>query len=318
MSAASPKSKRGNSRPTINATSSPASAGGPKPSGLPSGAGQSGQAHVHASHLASLEPSREPPTSATSGPSSCGSSASAALQLSLESRLRASLDVNGSPEYVLTWKTWDMLSGPPICALRASARRTSDSGSTGWASPKANNNTGAGTRGEGGENLQTQALMVSGYPSPSAGNGNGSQIPTAGTTTTGKRPNGTKATVSLNHVALQVSGYNSPRATDGSNGGPNQGGGALSHDVHQVAGYPTAAARDWKSSASNLMDENSRPLNEVARAAFGGEGSSFHVSTGKRGALNPAFSLWLMGFPIVWALCGALVTLSSRKSRHNS
>lgn len=181
-----------------------------------------------------------------------------------------------------------MLSGPPICALRASARRTSASVSTGWASPKANNNnTGAGTRGEGGENLQTQAFLA-GYPSPAAGNGNGSQIPTAGTTTTGKRPNGSKATVSLNHVALQM------------------------------AGFPTTTTRDWKSSASNLHGENARPLNEVTRLAFGGEGSSFHASTGKRGALNPAFSLWLMGFPIVWALCAALVTLSSRRSRQNS
>jgi hypothetical protein len=29
--------------------------------------------------------------------------------------------------------------------------------------------------------------------------------------------------------------------------------------------WPTPAARDWKSSASNMHGENSRPLNEVAR-----------------------------------------------------
>src|SRR5690242_21166272 len=56
------------------------------------------------------------------------SSPSAVLQSSLESRLRARLDVHGSPEYVLTWKTWDMPSGPLICALRASARPTSGNG----------------------------------------------------------------------------------------------------------------------------------------------------------------------------------------------
>ncbi len=32
---------------------------------------------------------------------------------------------SGSPLYELTWKSWDMPSGAPICALRASARRTS-------------------------------------------------------------------------------------------------------------------------------------------------------------------------------------------------
>ena len=36
--------------------------------------------------------------------------------------LRANLDGNGSPECVLKWRLWDMPSGPPICALRASAR----------------------------------------------------------------------------------------------------------------------------------------------------------------------------------------------------
>lgn len=62
---------------------------------------------------------------------------SASLQSSLESRLRARLDVNGSPEYGLIWKHWDMQSGPPICAMRASARCTSDRGFIGWHTPSA-------------------------------------------------------------------------------------------------------------------------------------------------------------------------------------
>jgi len=35
----------------------------------------------------------------------------------------------------------------------------------------------------------------------------------------------------------------------------------------KLAAWPTASARDWKSSASNKHGENSRPLNEVARLA---------------------------------------------------
>jgi len=35
----------------------------------------------------------------------------------------------------------------------------------------------------------------------------------------------------------------------------------------QLAGWPTPAARDWKSSASNMHGHNARPLNEVARLA---------------------------------------------------
>jgi hypothetical protein len=82
-------------------------------------------------------------TTDTCGPSSPDSSGSADLQRCLESRLRHRLDVNGSPEYALTWKSWDMRSGPPICALRASRRRISDSGCIGWPTPVVNDTTGS-------------------------------------------------------------------------------------------------------------------------------------------------------------------------------
>jgi hypothetical protein len=71
----------------------------------------------------------------TSGPSGDDLSPSAALQSSLENRLRARLDGIGSPLYALKWKHWDMRSGPPICALRASVPRTSDSGCGSWPTP---------------------------------------------------------------------------------------------------------------------------------------------------------------------------------------
>jgi hypothetical protein len=43
-----------------------------------------------------------------------------------------------------------------------------------------------------------------------------------------------------------MGGWNTPRATDGSNGGPNQAGGALPADA-ALAGWPTTT-RDWKDS----------------------------------------------------------------------
>lgn len=102
------------------------------------------QLRLHGPAPAPASPTRQPAkdsetqTQGTSGRSSCGSSASASLQSCLESRLRANLGANGSPEYALTWKHWDMPSGPPICALRASARRTSGKGYSGWPTPDAN------------------------------------------------------------------------------------------------------------------------------------------------------------------------------------
>ena len=74
-------------------------------------------------------------TSVTCGQSGESLSPSTVLQLSLESRLRANLGVNGSLESELTWRSWDMRSGPQICALRASTRLTAGSGFTGWPTP---------------------------------------------------------------------------------------------------------------------------------------------------------------------------------------
>jgi len=74
-------------------------------------------------------------TSGTYGPPSTGSSIGCALQSSLESKLRALTASSGSILYVLTWRARVTPSGLPICALRASARRTSASDSTGVALP---------------------------------------------------------------------------------------------------------------------------------------------------------------------------------------
>ena len=126
---------------TPNATSSPGSGGGPSPSDSPDGptTAPCGPGVVPASPSPSPARAKAPPTPATSGPSSAVSLRSVALQSSLESRLQARLDGIGSPEYALTWKHWAMASGPPICARRASGRRTSgnDSGGLvkGWPTP---------------------------------------------------------------------------------------------------------------------------------------------------------------------------------------
>ena len=114
---------------------------------------QSGPHHSLVNRFRSQESKREIKIADISGPLFTNSSPSARLQQSLESNLRARLDVNGSPEYVLTWKHWDLPLGQPICALRASARQTSDSGFSGWATPTSRDwkdGTSAGTVPENG------------------------------------------------------------------------------------------------------------------------------------------------------------------------
>src|SRR5690606_26857306 len=122
---------------TRNATSSPESAAGRMPSGSPDGPTTGPYGPDPA--LASLTPRQALEMGMTTrgpyGGRGAGSSISVDLQLSLASKLQALMDVDGSPEYELTWSQWDMPWGPPICRLRASARRTSGSDFSGWPTP---------------------------------------------------------------------------------------------------------------------------------------------------------------------------------------
>ena len=70
-----------------------------------------------------------------SGRRGSNSSKSVALQGLLASRLQALMPSTGSMEYTLTWKVRTTPLQRPICALRASVRRTSGSGFIGWVTP---------------------------------------------------------------------------------------------------------------------------------------------------------------------------------------
>lgn len=121
----------------VSVTFSQALAGGLTHSGWLAGQqiDPSGREAALANHSVAPEKVKELTTRVTCGPLFDGLSPSADLQQSLESRLQARLGGDGSQEYVLTWKRWDMESGVPICALRASVRRTYGSGCGGWATP---------------------------------------------------------------------------------------------------------------------------------------------------------------------------------------
>lgn len=259
---------------TTNTISSPVSADGHTPCASPAGptTGPSGLAPARASRSAKRASARVMLTSAICGQSFFDSSFSADLQSSLESKLRARMAAYGSPEYALTWKHWSMPSGLPICALRASGRRTSGSDCSGWPTPqKGDGDRGGSTARVGSSHAQrlTDYAGLAGLATPAARdwkNGQASQD----TMERNARP--------LNEQAVVLAGWPTPCSQDGPNGGPNQGTDRL----------PGAA--------------------QLGSPA----------STGKHGALNPAFSLWLMGFPTAWERCAARVTRSSRRSPPSS
>jgi len=63
-------------------------------------------------------------------------------------------------------------------------------------------------------------------------------------------------------------------------------------------GWATPTQRDHKDGASDLTNV---PVNALlGRQVLGTALSSSPAPTGKRGALNPAFSLWLQGYPSHW------------------
>jgi hypothetical protein len=122
-----------------------------------------------------------------------------------------------------------------------------------------------------------EVASMAGWPTPTVGNAQGSQM-AKDASSTGRRPDGSKATVSLNQVA-SMAGWNTPRATDGSNGGPNQAGGALPADAAKVAGWATPSTRDWKDTGGEpgrLDPDETRPVAATGDAG-GGAWSDFYL-----------------------------------------
>lgn len=232
-------------------------------------------------------------TSATSGPISSASSASVALQQSLVSRLQAKMGLLGSTLYALTWKERTTPAGRLIPALRASVRRTSDNGCTGWPTPSTT---------EQGENVDTVLARKERHKAE-------------GRKTPGLLKLGTTA---------QLTGWPTPCNQDGPHGGPNQGTDRLPGAV-ALTGWPTPTTRDHKDGTEtpnvpiNALLGRTAWLAGPARLTVTGEmltGSIAEMESG--GQLNPAHSRWLMGYPPEWCDCAVMAMQSFPKLRRRS
>jgi hypothetical protein len=236
----------------------------------------------------------------------------------LASKLQARTAGLGSPLYALTWKPWDMPSGPPICALRASARRTSGSDSggeaSGWPTPSA-----SGFEAKDLERLEQRRAECA---EKHGNNGFG---------------------LTLGQAAPLLAGWATPTASLATKGARPEPGEIMeamrSHGpdlaaLASLAGWATPAARDFKSANAKTYAERGggakgEQLSNQAKHLPDYDGPARLTSTGEMligsaagmdggGQLSPGLARWLQAYPIEWDDCAVTVTPLSRKSARRS
>ena len=298
-----------------NATSSPEAVSGPLQLDLPGGltSDPSGPDPAPARAKASPAKGSEPMIQGICGRTFFGSSVPDGPLSSWENRLRQRLARIGSTESALIWRTKTTPCGRSISRLAPSMRHTNGNDCTGsrWTTVSARDwkdSTGMAVTTEDGRSRldQLPRQMISYSPTPRASDG---------------EKGGPNMSFGAGGVPLPavMHSYNPTPTVADVQGGRKarsgaRGGEPLLNGL-MVAYAPTPTSLSFKDSH---QPGNSRSLN-LMRAHFamdhGGpapNGSSA-LSTEKRGAPNPEFPFWLMGFPDEWVF-GALAAMRSYRS----
>ena len=310
---------------TCSAISSPDSAAGATPCALPDGPRTDlfGRAVAPANLSVPLARKKAPPMIGISGLPGSISSASAALELSLVSKLKQRLSTDGSILFKLTWKEKVTPAGRLVCRLAASGHRTSDSDSGSWPTP----NTMEGGQTSRGGKRKGELLMggLVGWPTPQTMD----TLPPMDYEKRLNHPGRPGRTVSGNlREVVTIVGWPTPIVGDTTGGprppddkrGPAPGLQAAAH----LTNWATPTTRDHKDGAclaqitGGVVQVNSLLGRQVLLTDSGKQQIGSPAATEKPGQLNPAHSRWLMGYPPEWDACAPTAMPSSRKSRKSS
>ena len=278
---------------TGNATSSPASPGGPLQLDLLGGptTASSGPAAPRASRSPSRVKAKPRMTIGTCGPTSFASSVPDGPLSSWENRLRRRLARTGSTECLLTWKQRTTPAGRSLSQLVPSTRPIAGIDSGLWPTPAARD-----WRSEKATDEFYQAW---------ASSPKGKTLPM--------------------QIALAM--WATPTSLAPAKSGNNEAGnsaGLVSIGAHALAAlWPTPCARDHMPAHSpeyiaekKAQGHGMAVLPDYVQHAPLGTGPDGSLgTTEKSGALNPAFVFWLMGFPPEWVSCAPEAMPSSRKSQ---